>query len=164
MLFLLLHVLLLLSLVDAGHPSAPEDLFAFPRYSVAFLNGLPVDNHTAQKWLSHGLNGGLAEFLGQSPPESIESGDHPLVQSNKVCRRRDILPPATNCPRKYATNSRFHRSSSRMTHFHHSNICGWARTKHLFATTHLPHLRRHQFRKTLRHLRQLREHGSNLPP
>jgi len=74
--------LLHLTLVLATHPSTPEDLFAFPRYSVSFLNALPVDNDTAQSWLTYGLKGGLAEFLGQStPPEGIESGVHPVSHS-----------------------------------------------------------------------------------
>jgi protein OS-9 len=83
----LLHVLpipLLLSLAQAALSPAPEDLFAFPRYSVTFLNALPLDNHTAQAWLAHGISGGLDEFLGRPPPYSIESGTHPLVQADQA--------------------------------------------------------------------------------
>lgn len=43
----------------------PEDPYAFPKYRVAFLNGLPVLNETAQRWLQHGLSGGELEFLDQ---------------------------------------------------------------------------------------------------
>jgi protein OS-9 len=59
------------------HQSIPEDLHAFPKYRVSFLNGLPVSNETAQKWLTNGLQGGELEFLGQwhnKPLKEIESG------------------------------------------------------------------------------------------
>ncbi|KAF8628464.1 hypothetical protein AX15_003976 [Amanita polypyramis BW_CC] len=45
--------------------SLPHDTYAFPKYRVAFLNGLPVLNQTAHNWLSHGLHGGVTEFLDQ---------------------------------------------------------------------------------------------------
>ena len=41
----------------------PEDPHAFPKYDVTFLNGLPVLNETAERWLRAGLEGGLLEFL-----------------------------------------------------------------------------------------------------
>lgn len=47
------------------HWSLAEDLYAFPKYRVAFLNGLPVLNETAERWLKQGLNGGEREFLDQ---------------------------------------------------------------------------------------------------
>ena len=62
----------------------PEDPYAFPKYRVAFLNGLPVLNETAQRWLELGLRGGELEFMDQpwqegtewrtSPVKSIEGG------------------------------------------------------------------------------------------
>ncbi len=45
--------------------SLPEDIHAFPKYAVEFLNGLPVLNETAVRWLKHGLRGGELEFLDQ---------------------------------------------------------------------------------------------------
>lgn len=45
--------------------SLPEDPFAFPKYRVSFLNGHPVLNETADKWLRDGLRGGDLEFLEQ---------------------------------------------------------------------------------------------------
>ncbi|KAF7793186.1 hypothetical protein EIP86_004295 [Pleurotus ostreatoroseus] len=48
----------------------PEDPYAFPKYRVAFLNGLPVLNDTAQRWLQNGIPGGEAEFLEQPLNES----------------------------------------------------------------------------------------------
>lgn len=82
---MLLLLPLLLAIAEAAHSSAPEDLFAFPRYSVSFLNGFPIDNETAQIWLTTGLKGGLQEFLGQTPPNSIESGDHsPAINHPQV--------------------------------------------------------------------------------
>ncbi|KII88615.1 hypothetical protein PLICRDRAFT_698972 [Plicaturopsis crispa FD-325 SS-3] len=45
--------------------SLPEDTYAFPKYGVSFLNGQPVDEDTAHRWLQHGLRGGELEFLDQ---------------------------------------------------------------------------------------------------
>ncbi|CAA7271783.1 unnamed protein product [Cyclocybe aegerita] len=45
--------------------SLPEDTYAFPKFRVAFLNGLPVLNETAERWLKEGLRGGELEFLDQ---------------------------------------------------------------------------------------------------
>ncbi|THH02129.1 hypothetical protein EW145_g6793 [Phellinidium pouzarii] len=68
-----------------AHWSLTEDLYAFPKYRVTFLNGLPVLNDTAERWLSAGLKGGEPEFLDQPWQDSgrhrseqlqgIESGD-----------------------------------------------------------------------------------------
>ena len=41
--------------------SIPEDPHAFPKFRVSFLDALPSD--TARQWLTHGLRGGLLEFL-----------------------------------------------------------------------------------------------------
>ena len=61
--------LLLLSCVLTSsarvHWSLADDLYAFPKYRVSFLNGQPVLNETAERWLQHGLNGGEREFLDQ---------------------------------------------------------------------------------------------------
>src|SRR6267154_4069781 len=43
--------------------SGPEDLYAFPKHRVTFLNNLPVHNETAERWLREGLRGGEREFL-----------------------------------------------------------------------------------------------------
>ena len=48
-------------------PSIPEDLYAFPKFRVSFLNGFPLLNETAHKWLTEGLQGGEDEFLGRDP-------------------------------------------------------------------------------------------------
>lgn len=54
------------SLVAARlHHLVPEDPYAFPKYRVTFLNGLPLLNDTAQQWLQNGLEGGELEFLDQ---------------------------------------------------------------------------------------------------
>lgn len=58
----------------------PEDPYAFPKYRVAFLNGLPVQNDTAQQWLKDGLRGGELEFLDQ-PWEENASWGSPAVKS-----------------------------------------------------------------------------------
>ena len=65
----------------------PEDPHAFPKYDVTFLNGLPVLNETAERWLHHGLHGGLLEFLeepwvsGNSPWSKLKGIDPTEVQS-----------------------------------------------------------------------------------
>ncbi|KAI5122070.1 hypothetical protein M0805_006053 [Coniferiporia weirii] len=58
--------------------SLTEDLYAFPKYRVSFLNGLPVLNETAQKWLETGLKGGELEFLDQPWQESSPHGTSKL--------------------------------------------------------------------------------------
>lgn len=58
----------------------PEDPYAFPKYRVAFMNGLPVLNETAQRWLQSGLRGGELEFLDQ-PWEEGSQWRTPLVKS-----------------------------------------------------------------------------------
>ncbi|TFY57281.1 hypothetical protein EVJ58_g7116 [Rhodofomes roseus] len=44
----------------------PEDPYAFPKYRVTYLNGLPVLNETADRWLREGLKGGQPEFLDEA--------------------------------------------------------------------------------------------------
>ena len=50
---------------DLYFPSIPEDPYAFPKYRVSFLNGFSLPNTTAHRWLTEGLRGGEAEFLGR---------------------------------------------------------------------------------------------------
>lgn len=45
------------------YSSIPEDLFAFPKFRVVFLNKQLIANETAQKWLSEGLPGGEDQFM-----------------------------------------------------------------------------------------------------
>ena len=65
----------------------PEDPHAFPKYDVTFLNGLPVLNETAERWLRDGLQGGLLEFLedgwvsDDSPWSKLKGIDPTEVQS-----------------------------------------------------------------------------------
>ena len=77
--------------VARGFSQQPEDIYAWPKYNVSFLNGLPLLNHTAQRWLQDGLRGGENEFLGlewttdpQPAPsnlKSIDAGDIELATS-----------------------------------------------------------------------------------
>ncbi|KLO12613.1 hypothetical protein SCHPADRAFT_853699 [Schizopora paradoxa] len=61
------------------HFALAEDLYAFPKYRLTFLNGLPVLNDTAQRWLEEGLKGGELEFLDQPwnaqmhPPSNLRT-------------------------------------------------------------------------------------------
>lgn len=52
----------------------PEDVYAFPKYKIQFLNGRPVLNVTAQRWLQDGLIS-EDEFLGsyKNPSSSSHS-------------------------------------------------------------------------------------------
>ncbi|KAI0318645.1 hypothetical protein OF83DRAFT_1231961 [Amylostereum chailletii] len=59
------------SSASAALHSLPEDPFAFPKYRVTYLNGLPLLNETAERWTREGLHGGEAEFLDQ-PWEATE--------------------------------------------------------------------------------------------
>lgn len=79
-----LPLLSLCGLVAAAGPhwSLAEDLFAFPKYRVSFLNGLPVLNETAERWFAHGLKGGEREFLDQQWHRSNQHGEQiHVVQS-----------------------------------------------------------------------------------
>ncbi|KAH7914997.1 hypothetical protein BJ138DRAFT_1098249 [Hygrophoropsis aurantiaca] len=64
-----LSVLLLCFIYSGAHGrllyTGPEDLYAFPKHRVTFLNNLPVQNETAERWLHEGLRGGEQEFLDQ---------------------------------------------------------------------------------------------------
>lgn len=92
--------------------SLPEDTYAFPKYGVSFLNGQPVDEDTAHRWLQHGLRGGELEFLdqpwssdGARPAQSLKEiggadgqvsntcAIHPFIHS----RYRFIISVSTFC-------------------------------------------------------------------
>ncbi|KAI0306519.1 hypothetical protein B0F90DRAFT_1690540 [Multifurca ochricompacta] len=68
--------ILFFSLILFGHQlvlshllhSLPDDLYAFPKYRITFLNGLPLLNETAERWLREGLRGGEAEFFDHPTP------------------------------------------------------------------------------------------------
>jgi protein OS-9 len=68
-------LLALCGLVQAAGPhwSLAEDPYAFPKFRISFLNGLPVLNETAERWLAGGLKGGEREFLNQ-PWQNVHSG------------------------------------------------------------------------------------------
>ncbi|KAH9857001.1 glucosidase II beta subunit-like protein-domain-containing protein [Lenzites betulinus] len=76
--------------VDARihHSRVPEDPYAFPKYRVSFLHGLPVLNDTAERWLREGLRGGELEFLDQPWEES-----HSLASPLKSIEASDDLAP-----------------------------------------------------------------------
>jgi hypothetical protein len=82
-------------LARAPH-SLPEDIHAFPKYRVTFLNDLPVLNDTAEHWRNNGLHGGELEFLDRpwavpddpsvSPPERrLEGQEHPVRRYPLCC-------------------------------------------------------------------------------
>ncbi|KAG8868011.1 Protein OS-9 [Serendipita sp. 405] len=74
--------------------SIPQDLYAYPKYSVQFLNGQPILNATAQRWLQDG-NVDEDVFLDlrktqKDPPTLFKSITGGSDQSE--------LAPATNAP------------------------------------------------------------------
>lgn len=77
----------------------PEDVYAFPKYKIQFLNGRPVLNVTAQRWLHDGLTS-EEEFLGvsKSPPSSpkeIASGSR---SQHALAPAADPLPSSPTAP------------------------------------------------------------------
>lgn len=79
---LLFYVLLSLFSVSVNsfQYALPKDIYAYPKYRVVFLRNLsPIENKTALRWLSEGLQGGQREFLAighwqPTPTKEIESG------------------------------------------------------------------------------------------
>ena len=99
--------LAVLPLVSARihHSLVPEDPFAFPKYRVTFLHGLPVLNETAQRWFQHGLKGGELEFMDQPwqeqhfrvpPIQSIDGGDSQFPVASHVGALYSNVPNALN--------------------------------------------------------------------
>lgn len=86
--------------------SLPEDPFAFPKYRVTFLNGLPLQNDTAERWINDGLRGGELEFLDQPWHEVHWDGSRPLKEigsgqtgaESQVCTS---TPSCTSWPPTY---------------------------------------------------------------
>jgi len=100
------------SVVARGFSQQPEDIYAWPKYKVSFLNGLPVLNHTARLWLQDGLRGGEKEFLGlewtadsqtqSAPPNlnTIDAGDGQLAMGTTPLPDVDPAnPSATASPK-----------------------------------------------------------------
>lgn len=71
----------------------PEDLYAFPKYKIQFLNGHPVLNVTAQRWLSDGLVD-EHEFLGVHKSSIINQPNVKGIASGP----EDELAPTNNQP------------------------------------------------------------------
>ena len=69
--------------------SVPEDPHAFPKFRVSFLNALSTD--TAHQWSTHGLRGGLLEFLDQpwndDSPREIDGGVLVSTQDVRPCQK-----------------------------------------------------------------------------
>lgn len=59
----LVLLLIAAAAAEGAHLELAEDLYAFPKYRIGFLNGMPVLNETAERWLTEGLRGGENEFL-----------------------------------------------------------------------------------------------------
>jgi hypothetical protein len=81
-------------LVSSTLHSVPEDPAAFPKYRVLFLNGLPVLNDTAERWLANGLRGGEHEFLEQPWDAKTSTGAREIGQGDE--RADDVRFPASH--------------------------------------------------------------------
>ncbi|KAG9103238.1 Protein OS-9 [Ceratobasidium sp. 370] len=68
----------------AAYSSLPDDIYAYPKYSIGFLNGLPLPNVTAQHWLAHGLQGGEKEFLEQTWDKSSPGTSRPQITDGET--------------------------------------------------------------------------------
>lgn len=77
----------LLAAARLHHSLVPEDPYVFPKYRVTFLNGLPVLNETADRWLRDGLQGGELEFLDQPWRDSTTPA--PQLKSIEGSQPRD---------------------------------------------------------------------------
>jgi protein OS-9 len=78
-----------------AYSSLPEDLYAYPKYSIGFLNGLPLPNVTAQHWLAHGLKGGEKEFLEQPWDQSSHGTSRPQITGGETINS-DVREPPSN--------------------------------------------------------------------
>ncbi|KAG8776059.1 Protein OS-9 [Ceratobasidium sp. 428] len=67
-----------------AYNSLPDDIYAYPKYSIGFWNGLPLPNVTAQHWLAHGLKGGEKEFLEQPWDESSPGTSRPQITGGET--------------------------------------------------------------------------------
>lgn len=67
-----------------AYSSLPDDLYAYPKYSIGFLNGLPLPNVTAQHWLEHGLKGGEKEFLEQPWDHGSHGTSRPQITGGEA--------------------------------------------------------------------------------
>lgn len=76
--------------------SVPEDPYAFPKYRTLFLNGLPVLNETAERWLRDGLKGGEAEFLEKHHDDHEWNASQPWKEiGNGSPSGKDIAAPVS---------------------------------------------------------------------
>jgi protein OS-9 len=77
----------------------PEDVYAFPKYKIHFLNGRPLLNLTAQRWLHDGLTS-QEEFLGvpKSPPSSPLSLKEIASSQHALAPATDPLPSSQTAP------------------------------------------------------------------
>ncbi|CAE6425996.1 unnamed protein product [Rhizoctonia solani] len=67
-----------------AYSSLPEDIYAYPKYSIGFLNGLPLPNVTAQHWLAQGLKGGEKEFLEQPWDQNSHGTSRPQITGGET--------------------------------------------------------------------------------
>jgi hypothetical protein len=67
-----------------AYSSLPDDIYAYPKYSIGFLHGLPLPNVTAQHWLAHGLRGGEKEFLEQPWDEGSPGSSRPQITGGET--------------------------------------------------------------------------------
>ncbi|PVG02797.1 hypothetical protein CPB86DRAFT_725142, partial [Serendipita vermifera] len=75
----------------ARSSSIPEDIYAYPKFKIQFLNSRPLLNFTAQQWLQHGLND-ENEFLGLPKSSSSPTNLYKKIASGPA----DELAPSND--------------------------------------------------------------------
>lgn len=76
--------------------SLPEDPYAFPKYRVSFLNGLPVLNDTAERWLRDGLKGGEKEFLEEPYDDEHWNAPQPWKEIDSGSGQNEEAAPVSS--------------------------------------------------------------------
>lgn len=139
MLVVSLLPLSLAALVSARihHSRVPEDPYAFPKYRVSFLNGLPVLNETAERWLHDGLHGGELEFLDQPWRESHWDAN-PLRRIEGTDDRQDAVCPHVHATHVHRELMASLRSGSLVTRLQLHAPANEARTQVLVPLSHPP--------------------------
>ncbi|KAJ6547474.1 hypothetical protein B0H19DRAFT_1165802 [Mycena capillaripes] len=81
----------------------PDDPASFPKYKLDFLDHRPLAKHTAQRWLAHGLRGGVREFLEDDSWHAPALGTGDDQQVTFAVAEEDVsLAPTPDAANDYA--------------------------------------------------------------
>lgn len=155
-----------------AYNSLPDDVYAYPKYSIGFLNGLPLPNVTAQYWLAHGLKGGEKEFLEQAWDQDSHGTSRPQITGGETINS-DVRthPRISNArPRISVANSLTnypfnHRDLwARTQHHTGSNTCVWAPERNISVLSHPQTKAGHRMKTQLHPRRTLAKLGIYCSP